>query len=250
MVEFTTDTFYNGDISLRQERWGYRFSLDAVLLASHVHPKPPDRVLDLGTGCGVIPLLLAVKNPEALFYGVEVQKELAELAVWNASHNNLGDRLKILCCDLKELNQNLIGTPVDIILSNPPYRRLDSGRINPNPQRAMARHEIMTSLPEITKAAKRLLKVSGVLAMIYPANRITDLLCHMREQDIEPKWMRLVHSFAGDPPKLVLVKGVKGAGPDVTMAPPLVVYEKEKVYTREVMNMFGNPKTACSSPDR
>ena len=238
MVDFTEDTFFNGSVTIRQERFGYRFSIDPVLLAGHVRLKPGSRVVDLGTGCGVIPVLLAYRFPETKIYGVEIQEELARLAMCNIELNNLSARVKILCRDLNLLNCGLIESPVDMIVCNPPYRRLDSGRINPNDQRAVARHEIKATLPEILSLAKRMLKTAGELFLIYPATRITDLLFEMRTFGIEPKWIRMIHSYENDPPKLLLTKGVKGAGPDVVMAPPLVIYEKEDVYTEEVLRMM------------
>lgn len=243
MAEFTTDTFYNGAVTIRQERSGYRFSIDPVLLVGHVRLKPEMRAVDLGTGCGVIPILLAYRFPNTKIYGVEIQQELARLAMSNVELNGLSGSVEIIRQNFNEIHNDLIRIPVDMIVCNPPYRRVDSGRINPNHQRAVARHEIKATLADILGLAKRMLKTAGECYLIYPAVRLTDLLFEMRTFGIEPKWIRMVHSYQQDPPKLILVKGVKGAGPDAVMAPPLVIYEKEDVYTDEV-------KTICSIPGR
>lgn len=193
--ELTTDTFFKGSLKIRQFRHGYRFSIDAVLLAACVQPISGDRIVDLGTGCGIIPLIIAYRNKDVHIYGVEVQQELSRLALLNIAENKMENRIDILLENIKNLKLDKIKGPADIVVVNPPYHRLNSGRINPNLQKAIARHEIEATLTDIISSASRLLKISGKLLMIYPAERITDLLFTMRSFSIEPKWIRMVHSY-------------------------------------------------------
>ena len=132
----TIDTFFNGSIQVKQYRAGYRFSIDAVLLACHARPGPGDRVLDLGTGCGIIPLILAFRHPQILVYGIEVQKELSDLAGFNVMDNHMQERITILGKDMKSLKPEMISGFVDLVVCNPPYRRSDSGRLSRDRQRA------------------------------------------------------------------------------------------------------------------
>ena len=234
----STDTFFNGRIKVRQHRYGYRFSIDAILLAHHVTPRPGDRILDLGTGCGIIALILAYRHPDIEIYGIEVQKELAEIAALNVKENFLEDRICIVCEDLKAVNNDAIPRPVNVIVSNPPYRQANSGRINPNRQKAVARHEIETTLTDFVKTARRLLQKSGHLVTIYPAERAVDLIAEMRYRDIEPKFLRMIHSGQDTPAKLILVEGKRGARGGTKVGPPLVIYNKDGSYTSQVQKMF------------
>ncbi|MFC1858714.1 tRNA1(Val) (adenine(37)-N6)-methyltransferase [Thermodesulfobacteriota bacterium] len=232
------DTFFNGRIKVRQHRHGYRFSIDAILLAHHVTPRPGDRILDLGTGCGIIALILAYRCPDIDIVGIEVQKELAEVAALNVKENFLEDRICIVCDDLKAVGSDAIPRPVNIIVSNPPYRQANSGRINPNRQKAVARHEIEATLTDFVKAAHRLLQKSGRLVTIYPAERTVDLIAEMRYLDIEPKFLRMIHSTQDKPAKLILVEGRRGARRGTMVGPPLVIYDQDGSYTSPVQKMF------------
>lgn len=238
MDALTRDTFFNGKITIRQSRAGYRYSIDAVILASHVRPKPGDRVLDLGTGCGIIPVMLAFQFPEAGYFGVEIQSELAGIARQNVSDNHMQDLIQIVHQDLKGLAQDRLSGPMDIVLSNPPYRRADAGRINPNSQRALARHEIVVSLPDVAAAAGRLLRTAGKFVIIYVSERLADLVIQLRSVNIEPKRVRFIHSHRGSDAKLVLLEGAKAGKPGLKVGPPLVIYGSGGDYTAEVQAMF------------
>lgn len=238
MKPLTKDTFFNGRIKVKQDPSGYRFSIDSVLLAYHAGPHPGDRVLDLGTGCGIIPLILAYREPNLKIFGVEVQKELADIAGLNVEENHMDDIITILCKDMKELKNDIISGPADLIVSNPPYRKAESGRINPDMQRAVARHEIKVSLDDITKTARRVLRTAGRFITIYSAERVTDLLTHLRSAGIEPKFLRTIHSGAKTDAKLVLVEGTKGGRPGAKIGPPLIIYDEKSDYTQEVKEMF------------
>jgi tRNA1Val (adenine37-N6)-methyltransferase len=238
MPQLTSDSFFNGRIQIRQNRTGYRFSIDAVLLAYHVRPRPGDRVLDLGTGCGIVPLILAFRHPDITIYGIEIQQELCELGISNVSSNHMQDRITMLCQDMKELKPYSIDGPVDLVVCNPPYRKSNSGRLNPDQQRAVARHEIKTTLPDVILAARRMLRTAGKLVMIYAAERTAELITQMNTNGIEPKLLRSIHSSQGTAAKLVLVEGTQGGRSGTNIAPPLILYDDDGEYTPEVLRMF------------
>jgi tRNA1Val (adenine37-N6)-methyltransferase len=235
----TTDTFYNGLIRVKQKRSGYRYSIDAILLAHHVQPKTYDTVLDLGTGCGIIPLILAYHHPTLTIFGVEIQPELARIASCNVNENAMGHQIQIIEGDMNLLQPPAIPASVNLVVSNPPYRSCNTGRINPDKERAVARHEIKVALEDVIAAACRMLSIKGRFVIIYPARRMVDLLTTMRKMGMEPKTIRMVHSFRRREASLVIVKGIKGGRSQIEILPPLTIYEKNKIYTREVQQMLG-----------
>lgn len=238
MAALTTDSFFNGRIRVKQEQSGYRFSIDAVILAWHCKPQPDDIVVDLGTGCGIIPLILAYRHPAIKIHGIEVQRELADIATLNVAENFLEDRIQVHLRDMKSLSHNMIAGPADLVVSNPPYRKAESGRINPDQQRAVARHEIEVTLYDVIETAHRLLRVSGRCVMIYTAERLTDILTRMRSAGIEPKSIRMIHSTQHTAAKLILIEGKKGGRSGLKIGPPLVIYRKDGSYSEEVQEMF------------
>jgi len=238
MNDLTADTFLNGRIRVRQNRSGYRFSIDAVLLAHHIMPREGDTVLDLGTGCGIIPLIIAICHPNVRIYGVEIQKGLADIAALNVKENQMDDRITILCRDMKTLTCENISGPVNLAVSNPPYRKADSGRVNPNNERAIARHEISATLSDVIETARRMLSASGKLITVYPAERMADLLTYKRSAGIEPKFIRMIHSGQNTEAKLFLSEGIKGARPGMKVGPPLVIYSENGDYSDEVKQMM------------
>ncbi len=234
----TLDSIFGGRIKVVQDAAGYRFSIDAVILAHHIRPKPTETVLDLGTGCGIIPLILAYKESSAHIIGVEIQKELAEMADKNIRLNNMDDLITIYHKDLKELKGALPAGSIDLVCSNPPYRKTGSGRVNPNLQRAIARHEIKTGLHDILETGAFLLKKAGRIILIYPAERLTDLLYGMRKFGLEPKLLRVVYSYVDSEAKLVILEGRKGGRPGMKINRPLIIYNGDGSYTGEVQTML------------
>lgn len=237
-TNLSEDTFFNGRIRIKQSRSGYRYSIDAVLLAAFARVKAHDTVLDLGTGCGIIPIMLAYRNPTLRLYGIEIQKALADLAKINVRENGLEGRIQILWGDLKNIESGAVPRPVDLVVSNPPYRQIGSGRMNPNRQRATARHEITVTLEEVAQTVKNMLGKAGRVAMIYPAERAADIMHTLKKQAIEPKCLRTVHSYADAEAKLILIEGIKGGRPGVKIMHPLILYEKDGRYTDDVLQMF------------
>lgn len=221
MEAITDDTFLNGHLTVNQPRDGYRFSIDAVLLADFVQCKDGQMIIDLGTGCGIIALMLAIRHPGVQLVGVEIQDELARTAAANVHANRLEDRIRILHQDIKELHIQQVPDLVHQVVCNPPYRRVKSGRLNPDRRKAGARHEIFARLADFVDAAARMLQLSGRLSCIYPAERLTDLIDHLRQANLEPKRLRLVHSKREEGARLVLITAAKGGRPGLVVDPPL-----------------------------
>lgn len=238
MSQFVPDTFFNGRIFVKQDKKGYRFSIDAVLLADFSEIRPPSTIVDLGTGCGILPLILAHRNPGTQFWGIEIQPALADIAMENVMENGMEKRIQILCQDMKTITCDMVSGPVDSVISNPPYRKADTGRINPNSQRAVARHEITIKLEEMLTIVGKILRTTGKFYTIYPSDRTVDLLFGMRQAGIEPKRMRTVHSIKGGEARLVLVEGAKGGRPGLKILDPLIIYKDQDHYTDEVEKMF------------
>ncbi len=238
MDEVTVDTFFDGRILVKQERSGYRFSIDAVLLAHHAASQPGDKVLELGTGCGIVALIMAYRRPAIVVYAVEVQSRLARLARLNVADNRMQGRITVLATDMKQLRPAITGGAVDLVVCNPPYRRQGSGRINPNRQRAVARHEIKIHLHEIIQVAGRMLNPGGRFVTIYAAERLTDILTCMRHEGLEPKLIRSVHSHCSAEAKRVIIAGIRQGHPGLKIAAPLLVYDRNGSYTAEVQQMF------------
>jgi len=236
--DLTYDSFFNGKLQVMQQQKGYRFSIDAVLLARHAGLYKTKTIVDLGTGCGIIPLILAFENPNTIISGIEIQKDLADIAVSNVAVNKMKERINILCQDMKTLTCKDIPKPVDMVVTNPPYRKLNSGRINPDSQKAVARHEIKISLSDVLLTAKKMLDISGIFLIIYPVERLTELLSMMHNLKLEPKYLRMIYSRYNSDAKLVIAEGVKGGQPGIKIGSPLVIYESEGQYTDEVNKIF------------
>ncbi len=238
MNSYTSDTFFKGRIKVVQNGSGYRFSIDAVLLAGSVNTKPGDRVIDLGTGCGIIPLILAYRNPDIIILGIEIQESLANIAARNVEENKMDEQISVFCMDMKRLVPDMVQGPVDWVVVNPPFRKAETGRLNPNQERAVARHEIRVTLSEVLETASRMLPLSGRFVTVYPAERLVDLLAQMRKSDIEAKYIRMVYSNKGSGAKLILVEGVKGGRPGIKTGPALIIFNEDGSYTTEVNRMF------------
>jgi len=234
----TLDTMFQGRLKVIQKKDGYRFSLDTVILSRRAQVSAGDRVIDLGTGCGIIPLILAATTPVKEIVGVEIQEELAEIASRNVIINGLGDVITILRADLKNLPSRYPPGFFDFVLTNPPFRKLATGKINPQEQKSIARHEIAISLQEVLTVAHFLLKTQGRFFVIYPAVRLVDLLYEMRACDLEPKTLQTVHSRINTPAKMVLVEGVRGGGIELQVKEPLVIYDAEGNYTQALQEIY------------
>ena len=223
-----------------QPRKGYRFSIDSVLLAGLTRIRPKDRIADLGTGCGVVALLLAFKNPVAQVTAIEIQKSLVTQARRNVTVNRLSHLIRIVEGDLRELHRGMLDSPIDLVVSNPPYKELQRGRLNPDPIKAIARHQILATLTDVVKAADRLLDQKGRLALIYPAGRLSHLLDVLGRGGFAPKRLTLIYTAPKSDAKLVHVESIKGGGDELVVAKPCTIYRGDGEYADEVAAMYEN----------
>ena len=242
----TLDTLFRGKVRVYQSRSGYRFSLDAVLLAHFVTFRPGEKVADLGTGNGVIPVLLAYLNSSVFITGVEIQQAMVARARKNVQLNSFEKRVRILSGDVCSIESMAEPQSYDVVVSNLPYRKPSSGRLSPNTEKQIARHEVKAELQDFLRAGTYLMRGKGRIALIYPAVRSVDLLVSMREVGVEPKRLRLVYSFAGAEAALVLVEGVKGGRGGIKALSPLVIYEQGKRYSMEVKAMLAGSTESVS----
>lgn len=214
------DTFQGGRLRIIQSRQGYRFSMDALLLSGFVTVKKGDLVVDLGTGCGIVLLMLLLERSDCRGVGLEIQEHLVSQAWRNARINGFQDRMAVVLGDLRR--PPFSRGCCDVVVCNPPYRRKDSGRINPDRERAVARHEILASLDEILASARGLVRGKGRLAMIYPAVRLSDLMTRMQKHGFEPKRVQIVYPSLQSEAKLALVEATAGGRSGVRILPPLL----------------------------
>jgi tRNA1Val (adenine37-N6)-methyltransferase len=220
----TLDTFFNGKLQITQKKKGYRFSMDAVLLTQFIKIRKNERVMDLGTGCGILPLLLSHTTKAHSFVGVEIQKGLAECAEKNVVLNHLEDRVSILMQDFRKLKETFPPGSFDVVLSNPPYRKYRTGRINPSIEKAIARHEIKGTLEDLISIASYLLPHKGRCYMIFPALRTVDLLMALRDGQLEPKRLQFVHPRIGEEAKFILTESIKTSGVELKLMGPLILH--------------------------
>ena len=232
------DDLQNG-YKILQAKDGFRFGADAVLLADYAVVRPSDRVLDLGCGNGILPILLAARSGSRAITGLEIQKESADLARRSVAYNGLEDRIDIVEGDIREAVSCFGPASFDVIVSNPPYMTAGHGKLNPDPQTAIARHEICCTLEDLTKAAAALLRVGGRLYLVHRPFRLAEILDVLREHRLEPKRMRLVYPFLHSGANLVLIEAVRGGKARLTVEPPLIMYESPGTYTPEVLAIYG-----------
>ncbi len=212
-----------GNLRVLQPAEGYRFSIDSLLLTDFASPRSKDMVLELGAGCGIISMLLAEKHPKIHVTAIEIQPALAALAQENVKMNRLDSQVEIIQGDLNKIAKILSACSFDYVVSNPPYRPPDTGRICRNSQEALARHEILTTLEDVIQAARYALKPRGKVAFIYPADRSVRLLAEMHKRGIEPKRARFVHPGPKREARLILTEGCKDAGVEIRVLPPLIL---------------------------
>jgi tRNA1Val (adenine37-N6)-methyltransferase len=227
-----------GDLAIAQPADGHRYGLDPFLLASFVLPRPRERILDIGTGVGIIPLLLARRCRTADVTGVEIQPRLARLARENISRNALSARCRIVEGDIRVEAAHLAVHPFDRVVSNPPFRSPLSGRVSPDGSRALARQEIALSLEELCTTAGALLREGGLFSFIHLPERLAEVFKALVSASLEPKEMRCVHSFADAPPQFVLLTGRRYGRPGIRHLSPLVLYNRDGSHRSEASSLL------------
>ena len=217
----TLDSFFNGALQILQKKRGYRFSIDAILLSQFIHLRKKEKAIDLGTGCGILCLLLSKTTKAHSFMGVEIQKGLADMARKNVLLNRFDDRITVLHQNFKKLKEIFLPGSFDVVFSNPPYRKYLTGRINPSLEKAIARHEIRGTLDDLIQVAAYLLPTRGRCYLIYSASRAIDLLVALRGHNLEPKKLQLVHPRKGEDATFILVESLKASGVELKIIEPL-----------------------------
>ena len=220
------------------------FGMDAVLLSAFAKVKPGECVLDLGTGTGILPILLAAKTRGEKFTGLEIQEESADMARRSVLHNQLEDRVQIVTGDIKEAGQIFKNERVDVITTNPPYMIGGHGIANAEDPKTIARHEVMCTLEDIIEQSARILRQKGRFYMVHRPFRLAEILTLMTKYKIEPKRMCLVYPYVDKEPNMVLIEGIRGANPRMTIEKPLIVYKKDGTYQDEIYEYYGMDKNA------
>ncbi|AGC68236.1 methyltransferase type 11 [Thermoclostridium stercorarium subsp. stercorarium DSM 8532] len=214
------DLQLNG-LKIIQKIDGFCFGIDAVLLSDYVRVEKGSKIVDLGTGTGILPLLLSQKTEASHITGIEIQPDIADMAKRSVEYNNLGDKVKIIEGDfLKAVEWFGVGY-FDAVVTNPPYRKVGTGLINPSDNKAVSRHEIHCTLESIISVSSKLLKYHGRFFMVHRPERLVEIFYWMREYKIEPKSIRMVYPKPGKPANLVLIYGLKGGNPQLTVDEPL-----------------------------
>ncbi|MFO7612237.1 MAG: tRNA1(Val) (adenine(37)-N6)-methyltransferase [Clostridia bacterium] len=229
-------------LKIIQNKNKFRFGTDAVLLSYYAKIKPGGRCADLGTGTGIIPLLLSAKSTARQITGIEIQEDLCDTASRSVELNNLADKIKIFCGDIRKIADYFKKGEFDNVVSNPPYMKSGSGFRSDDDSIAVSRHELICSISDIAKAASYLLCDKGMLTMVHRPNRLADVICVLRENCLEPKSIRFVQSFEGKPPNLFLINAQKNAMPFLKIDKPLIMRNGDGGYTDEIYKIYGMEK--------
>ena len=235
------DDLQLNNLHLIQDPDSFCFGVDAVLLSHFARVKKGEQVVDLGTGSGVIPILLAGRHPHCRITGVELQPEMAERAGRSVAMNGLSDRITILARDIRDIREVLAPASVDVVTSNPPYL-VPGGLVNPRETRAIARHEITLTLEQLMEQAAWLLKPGGRFYLIHRPHRLVDICVLGRQVQLEPKWMQLVHPYAHKPPAMVLMQLNRDGRPELKHHPPLVIRQEDGSYTPQLLDCYRQPE--------
>lgn len=215
------------------------FGMDAVLLSSFAKVKTGEKALDLGTGTGIIPILLEAKTKGEHFTGLEIQPESADMAKRSVEYNHLEDKISIVCGDIKEAS-SLFGTAsFEVVTTNPPYMIGEHGLQNPRSEKAIARHEVLCTLDDVLRESARVLKVGGRFYMVHRPFRLAEIMAKMVSYHIEPKRMQLVYPYVDKEPNMVLIEGRLGGNSRLMVEKPLIVYDTPGKYTDEIYKIYG-----------
>lgn len=222
-----------------QDPGRFCFGMDAVLLSGFAKAKQGDRVLDLGTGTGIIPILMEAKTSAKNLVGLEIQPDSADMARRSVRLNGLEKKIEIITGDIKEAESLFGAASFDVVTSNPPYMTEHHGITNPEAPKAIARHELLCSLEDVISQSSRLLKPGGNFFMVHRPFRLVDIFVLLREYKLEPKRMKLVYPFADKEPNMVLIEANRGGRAKMRVEKPLIVYKEPVVYTEEIYDIYG-----------
>lgn len=233
------DELHRNGYFIIQNPQKFCFGMDAVLLSGFARVKKGERALDLGTGTGIIPILLEAKTEGEHFTGLEIQKESADMAARSVALNHLEDRIDIVTGDIKDASVLFGASSFDVITTNPPYMIGDHGRSSSNQAKAIARHEIFCTLEDVLSQSAKLLRPKGRFYMVHRPFRLAEIMDKMIAYGIEPKRMQLVYPFIDREPNMVLIEGLLGGNSRLKVEKPLIVYREKGVYTDEIYDIYG-----------
>ena len=233
------DDLQRNHYKIIQDPERFCFGMDAVLLSGFARAKEGDRVLDLGTGTGIIPILMEAKTQAAHFTGLEIQHESADMAARSVSLNHLEGKIEIVTGDIKEAFSLFGAASFDVVTCNPPYMTEHHGLTNPEAPKAIARHELLCTLEDVISQAARLLKPGGNFYMVHRPFRLVDIITLLRTYGVEPKRMKMVYPFVDKEPNMVLIEANRGGRPRLSVEKPLIVYKEPGVYTDEIYDIYG-----------
>ena len=233
------DDLHRNGYSIIQNPAKFCFGMDAVLLSGFANVKAGETAIDLGTGTGIIPILLEAKTQGAHFTGLEIQPESADMAKRSVAYNHLENKIDIEIGNIKDASAQFGASSFHVVTTNPPYMTGQHGLTNPNEAKAIARHEILCTLEDVIRESARLLKPRGRFYMVHRPFRLSEIMCLMHQYGLEPKRMRLVHPFIDKEPNMVLIEGLRGGNPRITVEKPLIVYKEPVMYTDEIYEIYG-----------
>ncbi len=222
-----------------QDPGRFCFGMDAVLLSGFAKAGQGDRVLDLGTGTGIIPILMEAKTSAKSLVGLEIQPDSADMAHRSVRLNKLEKKIEIITGDIREAESLFGAASFDVVTSNPPYMTEHHGLTNPKAPKAIARHELLCTLEDVISQSSRLLKPGGNFFMVHRPFRLVDIFVLLREYKLEPKRMKLVYPFVDKEPNMVLIEANRGGRARMTVEKPLIVYKEPRVYTEEIYDIYG-----------
>lgn len=233
------DELHRNGYYIIQNTQTFCFGMDAVLLSGFAQVKQREHAIDLGTGTGIIPILLAAKTEGEHFTGLEIQPESVDMAKRSVRYNCLEDKIDVIAGDIKDASVQFGASSFDVVTTNPPYMTGQHGLVNPNEAKAIARHEILCTLEDVIRESAKLLKPQGRFYMVHRPFRLAEIMVLMHQYGLEPKRMKLVHPFADKEPNMVLLEGLRGGKPRITVEKPLIVYQEPGIYTDEIYDIYG-----------
>ncbi len=233
------DELHRNGYRIIQKKDGFCFGMDAVLLSGFAAVKEGERALDLGCGTGIIPLLLEAKTRGRHFTGLEIQREMADMAARSVRLNRLEDKIDIIEGDIKEAGRIFGGASFDVVTANPPYMNDSHGLKNPDLPRAIARHEVLCTIQDVVREAAKVLRPGGRFYLVHRPRRLIEIITELAGYGLEPKRLKFVHPFADREAKMVLIEAARGGRSFVRVEKPLIVFRERGIYTDEINEIYG-----------